>query len=419
MLGTLGGRLGFPAVGVHRRFVGALGIDSVGSGIWMPVSMLYFLAETDLSLVQVGLALSISSLVTLPLVPLAGQFVDGFGAKRMLQLGNLMQAAAFALYPFAHSLGVVTAVVALSAVGRTMFYGSYGPLLTAITRPGERETWFGFLHAMRNVGFGIGGVLAGVVVSIGTDLAYHAVVLANAASYVVAWVLMRRVAAVESPSVDQTVGPVGVRAGWAVIARDRGYRWLVLCNLGYAMAEMVLNIAMPVYFVTVLGLPGWVTGAAFVINTAMIGIGQGLVVRAMTGAVRTRVVLVAVGFTALGYAAMWLASGLSRTLAVATVLVGAVIYTLGELTAGPVLGALAAESPPARLRGRYMAVVQLSWTVSSGVAPLLYAVMLAHGPAVTWGGLLVLAGLWAACCLPLHRWLPLASLTVTNRTEED
>ena len=43
-----------PASGEHRRFVTAIVVDAVGSGLFMPISMLYFLAMTDLSLVQVG-----------------------------------------------------------------------------------------------------------------------------------------------------------------------------------------------------------------------------------------------------------------------------------------------------------------------------------------------------------------------------
>ena len=60
-------RLGFPDLGRHRRFVTALGIDAVGSGVWTPVSLLYFLSQTDLSLVHVGLALSVGSLAAVPL----------------------------------------------------------------------------------------------------------------------------------------------------------------------------------------------------------------------------------------------------------------------------------------------------------------------------------------------------------------
>ena len=54
-------RLGFPRVGEHRRFVAAIVADTVGSGLFMPITLLYFLAMTDLSLVQVGSALSLSA----------------------------------------------------------------------------------------------------------------------------------------------------------------------------------------------------------------------------------------------------------------------------------------------------------------------------------------------------------------------
>ena len=406
--------LGFPDLGRHRRFVSALGIDAIGSGVWTPVSLLYFLTQTDLSLVHVGLALSLGSLAAVPLVPMVGHIVDSFGAKRIIQAGNLIEAAAFALYPFAHHLLAVIGVVVLSSVGRSFFYGAYGPFVSAITQPGERETWFGFLHAMRNAGFGIGGLLAGLAVSLGTSTAYDAVVLANAASYLLSFVLMQAV-----PVPERSAPGAPAAGAWSAVLRDRGYLWLVGNNFGYAMVGMTLNIVMPVYFVHLLGLPGWLTGAAYVINTVMVGLGQGVVVRAMTGIVRTRVIAAAALFTAVGFGGMWAASGVPQRAAVPLVLLAAVVFTLGEMTAGPVLGALAAESAPVERRGRYMAVVQLSWTISSAVAPVLYAAMLDRGPAVIWGGLLVLVALWALSCLPLRRLLPLAARPVTNLAEVD
>ena len=45
--------------------------------------------------------------------------------------------------------------------------GALGPMVTQITEPGERELWFGFLQAMRNAGYGVGGVLAAVALTIG------------------------------------------------------------------------------------------------------------------------------------------------------------------------------------------------------------------------------------------------------------
>ncbi len=405
-------RLGFPDVGRHRRFVSALGIDALGGGIWMPLSMLYFLRQTDLTLVELGLVMTIANLAVTPLVPYVGRLVDRVGPKSVMQGGNLIQAASFAAYPFVDSMLTVGIALGVSTVGRTMFWGSNGPLITQITQPGEREQWFGFVQAMRNAGMGVGGLLAGLALSIGTDAAYEAVVIANAASFVVAFVLMTGVTAGGRPEIAP-----GPTTGRGLVLRDRGYRWLVLAVFGYALTEMTLNVAMPVYFADLLGLPAWVPGAVFVINTVMIGLGQGLVVRSLTGSIRVRVVLLAISFTASSFVLMYAADAVSVGLGTAVVLVAAVIYTIGELMAGPVLGALSAEAAPDEHRGRYMSVVQLAWNISGAVAPLLYAALLDGGSLAIWGGAIVLCGLWAAVSLRMATLLPRARQPVTNAVE--
>ncbi len=45
--------------------------------------------------------------------------------------------------------------------------------------------------------------------------------------------------------------------GWGIVLGDRGYSWLFASNFGYAMTSVVLNVAIPVYMVEMLGLPGW------------------------------------------------------------------------------------------------------------------------------------------------------------------
>ena len=58
-------------------------------------------------------------------------------------------------------------------------------------------------------------------------------------------------------------------------------------------------------------------------------------------------------------------------LATAVVLVGTIVYTLGELIGGPVLRRTAAEAAPDHLRGRYLSMIQLAWNLRSTVAPVL------------------------------------------------
>jgi MFS family permease len=402
-------RLGFPSIGNHRRFVTAIAVDAVGSGVFMPVAMLYFLFTTELTLVQVGAAISIASAVSLPAGPLLGGLVDRYGAKRMLLVGNALQALGFTAYLFTESFASVLLWTVVVTVGRTAFWGSYGNIVAAISAPGEREKWFGFLGALRNVGFAVGGLVSGLAITVGTHTAYSAVVIANAASYVLAFVLLLAVPA--PPHSEHAPQP----GSWATVLRDRPYRLLWFCQLTFSMAMMVLNFAMPVYATTVLGLPGWVTGAVFTINTLIVGFGQGLTVNAMTGARRWRMLVLANGFFVVSYVVMLGASRLSVGVAIGVVLVGAAIYTLGEVTGGPVQAALGAEAAPEHLRGRYLSLIQLAWNLAGTIAPVSFAWLLDRGPSTIWLGLTVMSCCGGLLATWLGRSMPHAADRITNK----
>ncbi|WP_237089410.1 MFS transporter [Nocardioides dokdonensis] len=404
-------RMGWPSLGDHRRFVTAIAIDAVGSGVFMPVSVLYFLVTTDLGLVRVGAALSLAALVALPAGPLLGGVVDRFGAKTVLLVGNALQGVGFLAYLVTGSFAAVVLWTVVVTLGRTAFWGSYGNIVAAISRPGERERWFGFLSALRNVGFALGGLAAGLAITLGTPTAYAAVVVVNAVSYAVAFALLLSVPATAAGGHRPEPG------SWSTVLRDRPYRLLVTGQLAYALAMMVLNVAMPVYATTVLGLPGWVTGAVFTLNTVLVGVGQGLVVRAMTGARRWRVLLLAHITFALSYGLLLLAGALPVAFAVVALLLGSVVYTAGELLGGPVHGALSAEAAPDHLRGRYLSLVQLAWNVAGAVAPVSFAWLLERGVWPIWAVLGVVALVGAAVAVRLGEVLPLAADRVSDAPE--
>ncbi|TWP36020.1 MFS transporter [Leekyejoonella antrihumi] len=406
-------RLGLPDVSRHRRFITSMAVDAVGTGVFMPVSVLYFLATTSLSLPQVGLALSVAAAVAVPAVLVVGHVVDKVGAKQVLLAANAIEAAGFAGYLVAHSYAAVQGVTIVVAIGQAAFWSSYSPMVAAITLPGERELWFGFIGALRNVGFAAGGLLAGLAISIGTTTAYRAMVAANVLSYLLALVLLSTVRAHKAPA-----PPVDERhVGWAQIIRDRPYYLLVLSNLAYALCSIALNYVMPVYAVETLHLPGWVTGTIFTINTVLVGFGQSFAVRKMRGHVRWRIIGVAnLGFAA-GFMLMALAGHLAVAPAVTVMLVAVGIYTVGEVLAGPVLTTIATDSRPDHLRGRYMSVYQLSWTVASIIAPVTFSWLLAQGRSPVWVVLIVVTVIGTVLARIMSDHLPLADQPVTNSAD--
>ena len=379
--------------------------------------MLYFLHTTSLSLTSIGLALSLATVVQLPMGPVLGGLVDKVGPKRVLLTANLLEAAGFAGYIFVGSFGSVLASAILVQLGITCFWSSFSPVVALIAAPGERERWFGFLGALRNASFAIGGIAAAIAVSIGTDAAYTAVVVANGTTYLLAFSLLLSVQTPQrqhEPATDQATVGVETHEGWARVIRDRGYLLLVATNFCYAMSAMALNIAIPVYLTQNLGLPGWVAGAVFTINTVMIGLGQGLVVNAMTGRVRANIVTLGCLLSATSYVILWAAGWTSESIGVVVALVAAIVYTGGELVAGPVLTALSTDAAPMHLRGRYVSLYQMSWTVAMTVAPVTLTWLLEEGAGALWGGLIGVALLGVVLTGWLRRVLPLAGTAVTN-----
>jgi MFS family permease len=157
-----------------------------------------------------------------------------------------------------------------------------------------------------------------------------------------------------------------------------------------------------------------VVGAIFTVNTALVGLGQGLVVRRMSGQVRARMMGLAQLVFVASYAMFVVAGWLPVWLAVTVMLVGATVYTFGELTGGPVISATAAEAAPDHLRGRYLGLFQLSWGLGGAVAPVAFTWLLAHGDTTLWWVLTLVALASAAYLQTLPRVLPAAGLRVTQ-----
>ncbi|MFJ8828001.1 MFS transporter [Streptomyces sp. NPDC102467] len=400
---TLSDRVTDPLLAPHRRFVAAIVIDSIGTGVFVPLSMLYFLATTSLTLVQVGAALTTGGLLALPAGPLVGGLVDRYGAKPVLQAANLAQALGFAGYLIAGQAWQIALCAWLNSAGRAVFFGCYGVTVTALAEPGQRERWFGLLGSVRNLGYALGGLLSAVAVTIGTQGGYASIVVVNALSYIAAFALLQAV-----PNARRKPGQDAV-GGWPRVLRDRRYLSLVAHQLCFAVSLFALNIAIPVYAVNVLGLPGWTAGAVFTLNTLMIGFGQGVVVRWLSGQIRSRVLVAGHACFAAGYLVFLAADGMAApTLAIAVVLLGTGSYTFGEILGGPVTATVAAESAPDALRGRYLALNQLAVTVAGTIAPVALSGLLSTGAAAIWLTLVGVSILGATFATAIGRAVPAA-----------
>ncbi len=102
--------------------VGAFFIDALGSGMFLPFSLLFFLATTSRSLTQIGLGLSIAALVRIPATIAAGRSPTGSAPAPRSSPRNSCRRPGFAGYLFVHGFWQLVAAAVLVQVGNSIFW---------------------------------------------------------------------------------------------------------------------------------------------------------------------------------------------------------------------------------------------------------------------------------------------------------
>lgn len=412
------GFLGLPKTQGHGRLLGAFGIEALGSGLFLPFSVLFFTATTTLGLQQVGLALSIAALVRLPATPGAGMLTDRIGPKRAVIISNLAQAVGFVGYLFADSFVPVLLAAVVVQVGNSLFWVAYPALVHEVADRSAQERWFALINAMRNAGLAVGALGASLAVALGGTTGYLLIVGVNAASFTLAAILTlldpvrdRRPQRLEPEAAQPAVG-------WSVVLRDRPFLGFVGVNIGFALLSLSFVIAVPVFLVDSVDLPDWTPGTLLALNAILGALGAAPIVAAITGRRRDHVLIVSQVIIGLGYGCVLLAGLVPPIFALVFALLAAILVTTTELIQGPAVSAIVNESASDRDRGRYISVYQLTFSIVDIIAPLALTTALTIGPFATWLPLMIIAGLDAVLLIVLARRLTALRLRIGHTAPE-
>ncbi|WP_405864679.1 MFS transporter [Streptomyces sp. NBC_01515] len=407
---------GLPDLTGKGRFVTANLIDSLGNGLVMAFTIVFFVKTTPLSLVAVGAALTTGRLLALPMPPFVGPLLDKYGPRAVIAAGNWISVAGFVGFLFSHAIWQIVLWQFVVQLGSTAFWMGSSPLTVLVAQGTERARWFGFVRALRNVGVGFGGAASAVALSIGTVAGLRAVMVANAVTFAIAgWLFLtwrpagdasetadtapaeaKRAAPAESPE-EQPPG------GYRTVLRDTRYLRLVAVNLSFVFASMVITVLLAVYAADNLGIGAWIVGVLVVLNTAMVALLQTLASRWIETRSPVRVLVLALLVNAAAFVLFGSLLALPGWAVIAGLLIAMILYTVAEILSSPPTSELSVMMAPEHLRGRYLAVYQLSWSIGGALAPVLLTSLLDGGALLPWVFLTAISLLAVPLVLGLDR----------------
>jgi len=388
-------RLGLPHIRGASSFIVAMFIDALGSGLFVPFSLLYFHTVASLPFLVVGIMLTVASILSLPMTLVTGMLVDRIGTRRLLVTSELLLAAGFLGYLLVRTVPALFAAALLATAGDRMFWVAQPTLIAEIAGPGEQDRWYGLVGSVRMAGLSIGGLLAGFVISLGNVLAFQALAGADALSFLVVFVLFLPLLRGNRRGIEQLP-----TSGYRLIIGDRPFLGLVISNIAFIFCIFMLTTALPVYVIEALRAPAWVVGILLALNTVLIAGGQTLTVRLLEPHRRTRVLVVAGLIWSGSCSLLALALIVPRFLLIPYLIAVVTIYTCAGLMHGPTANALAAQAGPTALRGHYVAAYQFSWGIGIALTPALFTLLFSRGPALPW---VVLTGLTLVAALAINQ----------------
>ncbi|MEV5121832.1 MFS transporter [Streptomyces decoyicus] len=409
---------GLPDLAGKGRFVTANLIDSLGNGLAVAFTIVFFVKTTSLSLAAVGAALTIGQLLVLPFPLFIGRLLDTYGPRTVVAAGNWISAAGFIGFLFSHAVWQIVLWQFVVQLGSTAFWMGNSPLTVLVARGGERARWFGFVRALRNVGVGFGGAASAVALSIGTVTGLQAVMVINVVTFAVAgWlVITLRVtdtseeagagpAEPEPAEPEQAAGETTGQpsGGYRTVLKDTRYLRLVATNLSFVFASTVISVLLAVYAVDNLDVGAWIVGVFVVLNAVMVALLQTLASRWIESRRPVTVLVLALLFNAAAFVVFGTLLVLPGWAVIAGLLVAMVLYTVAEMLSSPPTSELSVVMAPEHLRGRYLGVYQLSWSIGGAVAPALLTALLEGGAALPWVFLTAISVLAVPLALGLDR----------------
>ncbi|MFD8081776.1 MFS transporter [Kitasatospora sp. NPDC059722] len=392
-------RLGLPATAGRARLIGAHVIDSLGTGLILAFTLVYFAGTTGLSVAAVGAAVSTARLLALPTAVAVGPLLDRYGARAVATAGNALSALAYGGFLLAHQAWQIVLVCLLAQAGHAAYWTSSTGLVVLAADEGQRPRWFALVQTLRNAGLGLGGALGAVLVADGGAL--RLLVGLNAASYALAAALLAtwRPAGAALPPEARTAAP----GGYGAVLRDRRYLLLIAVNLTFVLASMVLSVLLAAYLTAVLHRDAWTAGALLVLNGVQVVLTQNAVARRLERFRPTRVVAAGALLNALAFGLFALVAAAPGWAVLAGLLAAMAVYNLAETVATPFREDLSVSLADPERRGRYLALYQLSWNVGQAVAPALLTLLLARAAALPWLFLLALSAAAVPALLRLER----------------
>jgi len=364
-----------------RRLLFGNFLSSLGSGLTLPLLIVYLHQVRGFSLLTAALVVAWMSISGLVATGPVGAAIDRVGPKPVMLICLVVQMFATLSWAFVHNGTQAYLVASFSALGQSGLWPAQNTMVARMVPAQQRQNIFGISFMFLNLGLGIGGLLSALIVDLNDPSSFLRLYSIDACSYLLYLLVLFSIPNFV-PDAQDKHEPGSYRdllADRKLIYYFLATLLMLICGYGSLMDAGIAPLLTVFAHQSAKAL-----GPIWAINTFLIVIGQIYFLKLVKGRSRSRMLQVVCLLWALSW--IVLASGLKLPglwpAVMAALAMG--IFACGEMVWSPVGPALPNDLAPEHLRGRYNAVSSLNWSLAGSIGPALGGFMLSRQLPYQW-----------------------------------
>ncbi len=165
-------------------------VSTLGRGVFLAVTVLYFALIIGLSPIEVSIVYAVGAIVGAGGSALAGQLSDVLSARRVHLVSVLLTGVILAAYAFAVDFWSVLVIASLESVAFGGLHASQSAIIARAFDGPHRVQTRAILRTVTNIGIAVGAGLAAIPLAIGTAEAFQIIILVAAAMFAISSIFL-------------------------------------------------------------------------------------------------------------------------------------------------------------------------------------------------------------------------------------
>jgi MFS family permease len=353
-------------------------IDRLGGFMLYPFFALYLTQKFDIGMSTVGILFAIFSISGMVGSALGGAIADRMGRKVVIIFSLVLSSLSALGMGFAPSLGSFIAVVIVVGTLSSIGHPAHEAVVADLLPQDKRAEGYGIIRVVFNVAVIIAPPIAGLLIA----NSYLTLFIVDAAISLVSAAIVILALPETKPQAHTHAKPETMRqtfAGYGRVFKDIPFVAFIGVTVMMTLVYMNMNSTLGVFLRDHHGLPELRYGWLLSINAILVVFFQFWMTRRLEK--YRPMLMMAAGslLYALGFAMYGFVSGF------VLFVLAMIVITIGEMVVSPFQQSLVAGFAPEDMRGRYMAVSGLTWSIAFTIGPYFAGLILdSANPNLLW-----------------------------------